>query len=122
MRKTFIYLFALLLFFQPFLVFAQPGVSARNSIKEEKEKFIGSIKTISADSVIVYPLARSVDLELNNIYTYLRSVAKLPADEKDKAIRSMVYFIKELSIGLEQRKLGIYDIPGTVQSYKGILM
>ena len=121
MRKTIFHFFALLCFLHPLFAFAQPGVSVRNVVKDEKDKFLSGIKAVYADSVIVYPLVRSVDLELNTIYSTLRSDTKLSADEKDRATRSMVYFIKELSISMDQRKLGIYDMPGTVQCYKMVL-
>jgi hypothetical protein len=45
----------------------------------------------------------------------------LSAAEEEKAVRSLVYFIKELSMSMEQQRFEMYDIPAALQSYKSIL-
>ncbi|MEO5562321.1 MAG: hypothetical protein ABIR18_02775, partial [Chitinophagaceae bacterium] len=91
---------------------AQTGGSATNMLKDEKQKFIRQLKSVSIDSVIVYPLARYFDSEVNKIYTSITSsdVAFLPASEKDKAVRSLVYFMTQLSNNIVQQKVDMYDI------------
>ncbi len=121
MRKIFIYFFALLLLLWSFPVVAQPGVSADTIVTDEQKTFLRYLKGISIDSAIIEPLARDFESEVNKIYASLRLDAALSAAEKEKAVRSLVYFMKELSIIMERQKFDMYDIPGALQSYKSIL-
>lgn len=105
----------------PFPLLAQPAVSVINTIKEEKEKFVRNLKSISTDTAIIHPLARFVDAEVKNIFSSLESEAFLPAADKEKAYRSLVYFLKELDRNIAQQKSDIYDIPGSFQSFKSVL-
>jgi hypothetical protein len=122
MRKTVLYFFSQLLFSWPLLVFPQPNTLTGNTVNEVKEKFLQNLNATFLDSTIVHPLARYFESEVNSIDIYLRDTVALPVIEKEKAIRSLVYFIEELNGNLAQRKLDIYDIPGALQSYKQVLM
>ncbi len=117
--------------FLPFILFlfvafndlsAQPGVAAHNPAKEEKEKLLRSLNSIPVDSSMIYPLSWYVETEVNSIYTFLNTKRKLSSLDKEKAERSLGYFIKELSHDLEQGKMDLYDIPAAVNSYKTILI
>src|SRR5688572_13195059 len=122
MRKIGFYYFALLLLLRPFPVVAQPDTSSTVIIlNDEREDFLRHLKSISIDSVIVNPLAHYFESEVNSIYSFIISDTAVPTDGKEKAVRSLVYFIKELSKNIAQQKSDIYDIPGALQSYKSIL-
>ncbi|HET9431993.1 MAG TPA: hypothetical protein VFO70_12500 [Chitinophagaceae bacterium] len=120
MKKIVLYLFI------PFLmrsaqVFAQPDPPAGNVFKEEQEKLLQNLRGLSSDTTIVFLISRHLRSETNSIYESLASDAGLPVLEKEKAIRSLVYFMGGLSKKLELHNYDLYDIPGALQSYKGIL-
>jgi hypothetical protein len=100
---------------------AQAGLAAIKLARDEKDKFLLGLKSTSADSSIVYPLARYFESEANGIYVSLSSDKSLSTLEREKAIRSTIFFIQELNRNLEQRKLDIYDLPGAIRSYDKIL-
>ena len=45
----------------------------------------------------------------------------MTAAEKEKAIRSLGYFMNELGKNIAQQRSEMYDIPGALESYKNIL-
>jgi len=119
MRKLVFNLFALFLLLQPFSIVAQS--SAAKVLKEEKGRFFHQLNYISLDSAIVMQLSQSIKSEIDNIYSFIVSDAALPADEKEKAILSLAYFMNELGKNIAQQKSEMYDIPGAMESYKRIL-
>lgn len=121
MGKLSVYLFWLLFLLQPFHIFAQSDSSLYKTLKREQENFVRHLKDISNDSVIVYPLAKNFISEVDAIYASLKSHAGLSLTDREKAARSLVYFIKELGESITQQKLDIYDIPGSLQSYRHVL-
>jgi hypothetical protein len=121
MRKNLVYFPVLLLLWQSFPVFAQPGVSAVGVVKKKKESFLHNLTSISTDSAIVFPLARCFESGVSTIHTSITTNDKLTALEKDKAIRSLVYFIEELGNKVAKKRSGIYDIPGDLDAYNSIL-
>ena len=118
MGKNF-YIFVLLCLLQPFSVVAQ--TSATKVFKEEREKFYRQLNYISADSAIVRQLSNTARIEIDSIYTFIRSDAALAAAEKEKAILSLGYFLNELGKNITQQRSEMYDILGAMQSYKSIL-
>jgi len=118
MRKIF-YFFVLLLLLRPFSIVAQS--SAEKVLKEEQGKFFHQLKYISLDSAIVHQLSRSVRIEIDSIFSVIKSNTALPAAEKEKAILSLAYFMNELGKNIKQQRSEIYDILAAVQSYKSIL-
>ena len=77
---------------------AQSNSSAENLLKKEQKEFMQVLREISTDSVIVNPIARSFDLEFNSLFTSIVKNKSLNSEEKDKAVKSMVFFMKELSL------------------------
>jgi len=125
MKKLGGYFFALFLLLQSFSAFAQPDASgglADNIFKEEEAKFLVQLKNISYDSVIVDPLTRYAELEIESIYTLLTADTALSAGEKEKAIRSLAYFMNGLSRNLQQRKTDMYEIRTAFESYRHLLL
>jgi hypothetical protein len=121
MKEKAIYFIVIYLFLHPFLAFSQFGSSEVVLLREEKGKFLRNLKNIPLDSAIINSLARQFEAETGNIYYSISNDPKLPAAEKEKAIRSLAYFTRELGRNIEQQKIEVYDIPGALQSYKSIL-
>src|SRR5687768_8677870 len=120
MQKKLFYLPVMLLLWQAFPLFSQPGVATVGMVKKEKDLFLRNLAVTSRDSSIVFPLARYFESEVNSLNTYINQL-KLSAIEKEKAARSLVYFITELSKNIKSQKADIYEIPGSLHSYKSIL-
>lgn len=120
--RIFIYYFSVLLFLgQQMPLIAQTSVSNSTSFREESEKFILQLKNSSIDSSIAYPIARNLSVELNRLYVSINAEASLSAIEKEKALRSAVYFMNEYGRNLAKQKLEIYEIPSAWESYKAVL-
>jgi hypothetical protein len=118
MRKVF-YFFGLLSLLQPFSIVAQS--SAEKVLMEEQGKFFHQLNHISVDSAIIHQLSRSVKLQVDSISIIISDIPFLTAGEREKAIRSLGYFMNELRKNITQKRTEVYDIPGAVQSYKSIL-
>jgi len=121
MRKPILYFFIPFLFLRVYPVFAQSSVSTGTKVNDVKEKFLRNLRKLPTEPTILYPLADYFESEVNGIYSYIYEGAGVMTREKEKAERSLYYFINELNRNLVQRKLDIYDIPGSVQSYKSVL-
>ena len=102
------------------LVVAQSDRST-DIIKEEQENLIRQLHQISTDSIIVNGLSRFINLKIDSIRVFILFNNALPMDEKEKATRSLVYFIKELNQNIVKQKSAIYEIPAAFESYKTIL-
>jgi hypothetical protein len=127
MRKLIIYIFVLLLLLRPFLLVAQPAlpvsaVSAVLLLKEEQDKLFRQLNYLSVDSVIVYELSGFIKSETDSIYSFIISDNGLPIPEKEKAFRSLCYFMQELGKNIAQQQSEMYDIPDALESYNRILM
>lgn len=96
--------------------------SLTETVRAEQKNFLRRLKTVSVDSSIINPLSRYFESEVNNIYTATITRASLPTVEKEKAARSLIYFMKQLGNNITHQKSDIYDIPGSVQSYKNLLI
>ena len=118
MRKVF-YFFILLSLVQPFSIVAQS--SAEKVLMEEQGKFFHQLNYISIDSAIIHQLSRSVKLEIDSIPIMISNVPFLTDGEREKAIRSLGYFMNELKKNITHKRTEVYDIPGAVRSYKSIL-
>jgi len=118
MRNVF-YFFVLLSLVQPFSIVAQS--SAEKVLMEEQGKFFHQLNYISIDSAIIHQLSRSVKLEIDSIPIMISNVPFLTDGEREKAIRSLGYFMNELRKNITQKRTEVYDIPGAVKSYKSIL-
>ena len=104
---------------QPILVVAQS--SATKVLKEEQGKFFRELNRNSIDSAIINQLSRFVKLQVDSIPIMISAVPFLTAGEREKAIRSLGYFMNEIRKNVAQKRTEIYDIPAAVQSYKNIL-
>jgi hypothetical protein len=121
MSKLVSYFLALCLLLRSSLLIAQPGVSPSETLKEEKENLINQLHHTSIDSNIINGLSRFINSKVDSIRVFILFNDALPAGEKEKAIRSLVYLIKELNKNISKQKTNIYEIPGAFESYKTIL-
>jgi len=121
MRKFISSIFVWIVLLRPFIMFAQSGNSAALLLKDEQAQFLKQLGHISIDSNIVYRLTRFVHSEVDSIRLFIQSSTALPAAEKERATRSLFFFVKELNDGLAKRKTDIYDIPGALETYKTFL-
>jgi hypothetical protein len=120
MRKI-IFLAIMVVLSGSFAAFAQSNTYAAKELKEEKDRFVKQLRSTSRDSAIVNPLARYFESEVYTIYSSVMADGKLPTTDKEKAARSLVYFIQELGKGLKQQKIDMYDVRDALQSYKATL-
>src|SRR5688572_29213781 len=101
MQKKICLFLTVTLILQNLDVSAQTGSSVSNLFTEERDKFLGKLKDVAVDTSITYPLSRSIRPEINSIYASIQSENALSADEKDKAVRTLIYFMKEHSRNME---------------------
>src|SRR5687768_2601946 len=102
MRRVVFHFFVLFFLSGFFPAAAQYIAIGDKNLKKEKEKFLRQLKNISADSAITYPLARYFESEVNAIYTFITADAALVPIEKEKAFRSLGYFMQELTKNMLQ--------------------
>jgi hypothetical protein len=107
MRKI-IFFFLSTLFINRHVV-AQTGASSSNMLKDEQQKFIRHLRGISIDS------------EINSIYNSIMADNTLNVLEKEKAVRSLVYFMTQLSNNSVQQKSDVYDIPDALKVYRQVM-
>ena len=120
MRKIVFYFFAACLLLRTPGVIAQSDKSA-DVLKEELENLIGQLHQTSLDEEIVSGLSRFINLKVDSIRVFILFNDALHTNEKEKATRSLVYFIKELSENISKKKINIYEIPAAFESYKIVL-
>ena len=113
----------MLLFLRPLPGVAQSGSSATKVLMEQRAVFLRHLKNYtSGDSVLNNRLSRTIELKTDSIYSFIRSdAALLTSAEKEKAIRSLAYFINGIDKSISQQKIEMYDISGALESYKNIL-
>jgi len=121
MRKKIFYFLSVGLLCVQFTLYAQKKVVYSTPLKDEQRWFGEILRSVSRDTSIVYPMNRYFQSGINDIYTLITADAGLNTGEKEKAIRSIVFFIKELGFNLQKQKQDMYDIPGALQSYRSIL-
>lgn len=102
------------------VVNGQQGGAAARTFKDEKAKLLTDIHNNSNDPDIVSGLSHVIESRTDHIYQSILSDT-LSLLEKEKAIRSLVYFLKELDENINDRKLEMYDVPGALDSYSAIL-
>lgn len=121
MRTPVFYLLPVVLLLQSITVPGQRNISPEKVLKEEQNKFLKNLHTVSIDSAIIDPLARSLESEIKSIHKYILTAGALTSVEKQKAVQSLIYFIVELNKNVLNQKLEVYDLPATVRSYRSML-
>src|SRR6185369_5874068 len=56
-----------------------------------------------------------------NIRSLIQADALLPDSQKIKAIKSLVFFLRDLSTDIDEKKIDVYDIPASLRSYMNLL-
>jgi hypothetical protein len=121
MYKKIICLVAWVLLLQSFPTFAQSSVNGATILKNEQDQFLRQLKNSPVDSATAYNMAGYVESEITNVRQIIASDATLTAIDKEKASRSLVYFIQALKSCLEKQSVDLYDIPAAFKSYKAVL-
>lgn len=121
MRKKVIYVAVLQLLLWPTLIFAQSQTSAWNMLKEEQKSFSRTLKSTPKDSSTINPILRNFETGINYTYAAVKADGSVPSNEKDKAYRSIAFFVREMRNSIEQQKIEVYDIPVVLNSFKSIL-
>jgi hypothetical protein len=121
MNKKIFSLAASILLLQSFHIFAQSSVPGATFLKKEQEQFISKLKNTTIDSATAYSMANYFEAGINNICQSLASDNTLTVLEKEKAVRSLVYFMHALGNNLAKQSSTLYDIPGALNSYKSVL-
>jgi len=102
-------------------VSAQAGFDARNKIKEQKEEFLRNLKALPNDPESIQSLSAYFETGVDNIYAAIINDSLLPAAEREKASRSLVYFISEMNKRLLKQKPDLFEIPIALQAYSVLL-
>src|SRR5690242_12271424 len=123
MRKHSFFLFVLLCLIQSCYSIAQTHTSSvtRGLVNDELEKFIYHIKMIPFDPNYINIIAQVTEYNINSIYSLIQADDLLPVSQKTKANHSLVFFLRDLSTDIDEKKVDIYDIPGAIRSYKVVL-
>jgi hypothetical protein len=107
----------------PFLMAAQPGniALAADRLKEEQALSRNFLDTAAMDSNIIYRLKFFIAPETDSIHRAIVDDVSVPVNEKEKAILSVVSFMKELREKMALKKFEIFEIPEALISFKQIL-
>jgi len=120
-KNTVRHIFFALLLFIPFFTKAQTATVTQNrTVVIEQDYFIRKIKAVSADSSIVNSLVHYFQFQTDSIHKELVNM-KMNLVEKEKAVRTLIYFISELGKSIQTGVLDIYAIPRSFESYKTVL-
>lgn len=122
MRKFLFYFFSWLFLLRPISMIAQSTASKSLVLKEEQGMFLRQLNYISADSDNADRFSFLVKSKADSIYSFIMSDNALSSLEKDKAIRSLGYFMHELGKRIVQQQSEIYDIPGALKLYRNVLI
>src|SRR5689334_11024639 len=120
MRRITLILTGILLF-KSVIINAQAGAPINNFFKTEQDSFLRQLRSMSKDTIIISPLARYFETDVNSIYNSISSDNSLSLADKEKAVRSLVYFMKELRTNMVKEKSAMYDVTDALQAYKKVL-
>ncbi|HMK27423.1 MAG TPA: hypothetical protein VK483_15430 [Chitinophagaceae bacterium] len=90
-------------------------------LKEEQERFLGHLDKTSFAPGMMDSLTGYIESETESIRLFIMSGISLTDPEKEKALKSLVYFLKYLGENIEQQKFKPSDIPDALGSYKSLL-
>ena len=122
MRTILVYFSFVALIAFPGCLPAQPiQASADNTVKEELDIFLDKLRSLSGDLSVIDPLSRQFAFQVDSIYNYLKKDPPFARNEKDKSIRTLLYFMRELNRSLVSSRLDVYDIPDAMNDYKTVL-
>ena len=99
----------------------QNSLPSENKFAEEKKKFINIVQSIPGDSSVSFPLIRNFQSQLNFINNTLENNSTLNLIDKDKAKRTVVYFLQEVNKSIASNKISLYDLTNVVESYQKVL-
>lgn len=99
----------------------QHGLSPELVMKEEMVRLVHRIHESSIDSNIVTKLSHYVERKSDSVYQKLMNDRSLSQLEKEKAVRSLVFFMEKLGENVNERSAEMYDIRGAFETYINVL-
>ncbi len=93
-----------------------------NPVKDEQEIFLRRLRAIKADPEMLVKITGYFESSINSLYSDLQSRKKMNQIEKEKAIRTLIYFMKEAGTRLTRSVIDLYALPQTMDGYKQVLM
>lgn len=120
MRKHYFGLFILIFLIQSGYSSAQLR-SSSVTVKDELGKFILHLNTISFDPAMLNNIGEVARSEINSTSSLIQADNLLPNPQKIKAMRSLVFFLRDLGTDIDEKKIDVYDIPATIRSYQVLL-
>ena len=122
MRKRILFFCVFLFFLLSVRLMGQTFQIKDKILLQEKEQFLQNLKKIPAEPDIVHSIARYFDSEVNAIYSSIYHDLSFGARDRDKAVRSLIFFIKELDRHIKQHLFDVYSIPAAVKAYENVLI
>lgn len=104
-----------------FTGFAQLSNDPESLVVHEKAILMGTIQSLSSDKNVIVPVMRNTDTELGNIQEFIRTYKKLNRIEKEKANKSLYYFINDLNKQVEQKKIHAFELTDVIKSFHLLL-
>ena len=122
MRGAFIrYSIVFFLFIRATLIYSQANTPIASVLREEKKKITNLLTANSVDQAITKPLSEFVSKFTDEVYQSITTNATLTNPDKEKAVRSLVYFLTQIGEDITIRPSEIYDIASAFETYKKII-
>ena len=119
-RKICLAIIFILSFGKNFTVAGQSFARQDPQFNLEKNNFLRSLRSLSADSTVSYPVIRNIEFQLNTTLSLTDHNKKLNATEREKFRKSMVYFIQEANRYLARKKMNLYELSNAVGEFKKV--
>lgn len=87
----------------------------------EKNKFIQAVKVMPGDTAVSYPVIRNFEAELNRTGVYVENIQSLTIIEKEKAKRSLMYFLQAVNKKIEKNQFHLFELSGALLAYQKVL-
>lgn len=123
-----LFMFFLILVFCGFYcqpIFSQTSTndvkSAQQMVNAEQKVFRDYLTMSSLDPTVKKDLQKFAVNDVNGIQTNLQFLVTAPKEKRIKGIRSLSYFMKELKLELQQKKIDEFIAPTVTKKYKQTL-
>ncbi len=123
MRKPVLLPLLLLVILWPVTGFVQPVTHSVSieQLKEEQSKLVSEIGYAVIDSAVAKRLLRFAELEVDSLSRAVLREDVLTDGDKAKGVQSLYFFIRKLRESLFFEEYEMYDIPGLLDAYMGLL-
>lgn len=118
---VFFTIFILLISGENFTVHGQTSANREYIPAAETSNLLRTIQLMAPDTSARFPVIRNFQAQLNTADNFIQRKKSLKAIEKEKAKRSLVYFIHELNNYLARKKINLYELDEAFDSYQLVL-